>query len=392
MFRLLGCDVRVQSGFVVFMALIIVLYRNEFGLWLAGAIAVLTLIHELGHAVAARRTGAEAEISLGFLAGYASYRPSRDLKRWESAWISFAGPLVHIMTAVVVLLAMGVNPIDLDSVTTSAASTAIWWAGPVIGAMNLIPILPLDGGNIVTHGLDAVIPGRAQRVMLWFSIVVTCSAAVFLAVTGRSGFVLFIAFLLITQLQMLQSNRPPAAPTSHWLAASSALAAGRSGKARRLLVSALSFPQPNMPADVTLPIERVRQLVDLLPDPLPHGDPGNEYLLANLLLRLGRFDDAAHYAAGSYERRPNTLSAALVARSAAALGDTATAIGWLETAADAGTSPAGLATPIDRAPELEVIRHHPAVVAVRATLRDACGASTIQTCSGIRPTSLLRFT
>ena len=112
MFRLLGFDVRVQSGFVMFMALIVFLYRNEFGVWLAGAIAVLTLVHELGHAVAARRMGAHAEISLGFLAGYASYRPTRVLSRAEQAWISFAGPFVHITTSVTILVAMGVNPLE----------------------------------------------------------------------------------------------------------------------------------------------------------------------------------------------------------------------------------------------------------------------------------------
>ena len=50
MFRLLGFDVHVRSGFVIFTALIVFLYRDAFGLWLAGAIAVLTLLHELGHA------------------------------------------------------------------------------------------------------------------------------------------------------------------------------------------------------------------------------------------------------------------------------------------------------------------------------------------------------
>ena len=42
-------------------------------MWLAISIAGFTLLHELGHAVAARRAGAKAEISLDFLAGYASY-------------------------------------------------------------------------------------------------------------------------------------------------------------------------------------------------------------------------------------------------------------------------------------------------------------------------------
>lgn len=369
MFRLLGFDVRVQPGFLVFMALIVFINQNAFGVWLAGAIAVLTLIHELGHAVAARRTGAHAEISLGFLAGYASYRPSRELKRWEQAWISFAGPFVHITTAVVVLIAMGVNPLDLDQLRDSPAAAAIFWAGPVIGAMNLIPILPLDGGNIVTHGLDAIVPGRAHRIMLYASIGITVSAAVVLFVVGLQGFVLFIGFLLITQLQMLSADKPRRTVPSVWDEAATALENGKDGKARRLLFASLSHPQPTPPvAQLNLTIEQADALIELLPEPLPHGDPGNEYVLANLLLSTKRFEATAHYAAGSYERIPNTLSAAMVARAAAALGDQATAIAWLRSAAVANTSAASLAATIDGAPELAGMRHHPEVTAVRAGL------------------------
>lgn len=367
MFRLLGFDVKVQSGFIVFMALIVVLYRDEFGLWLAGAIAVLTLVHELGHAVAARRTGAHAEISLGFLAGYASYRPSRQLKRREQAWISFAGPFVHISTAVVVLLAIGVNPLDLDQVRDSPASAAIFWAGPVIGAMNLIPVLPLDGGNIVTYGLDAIVPGRARRIMLYASIGITVSAALLLILTGNRGFVLFIGFLLITQMQMLNADKPAKPRSSVWDDAAASLDAGKHGRAQRTLLAALSHPQPTPPAtEIRITAAQAGALIDLLPDPLPHGDPGNEFVLANLLLSTRRYDEAAHYAAGSYQRHPNTLSALIVARAAGALHDQATAVGWLRSAAEANTSPSALASAIDTAPELGAVRHHPDVTAVRA--------------------------
>lgn len=369
MFRLLGFDVKVQSGFVVFMALIVFLYRDAFGLWLAGAIGVLTIVHELGHAVAARRTGAHAEISLGFLAGYASYRPNRELKRREQAWISFAGPFVHISTALFVLVAMGVNPLDLDQIGDSPASAAIFWAGPVIGTMNLIPVLPLDGGNIVTYGLDAVVPGRAHRIMLYASIGITVGAAVLLVASGRQGFVLFIGFLLITQLQMLNADKPAKPRPSAWDDAAASLDAGREGKARRTLLAALSHPQPDpAPSEIRITASQADALIELLPDPLPHGDPGNEFVLANLLLSTRRYDEAAHYAAGSYERHPNSLSALIVARAAGALHDQPTAIGWLRSAAEANTSPAAVATAIDGAPELAGVRDHPEVTAVRAGL------------------------
>lgn len=367
MFRLLGFPVQVRPGFVVFMLLIVFLYGNDFGLWLAGSLAVLTLIHELGHAMAARRTGAEAEIALDFLAGYASFTPSRPLSRWEQAGISFAGPATQIVVSVGVLAALGANPFDSDSWRDSPATAAIWWAGVAIGLLNLVPVLPLDGGHIALTALDRLMPNRAERPMLYISIAATAVLAVLTFTTDRfRGFGILVAFLLVTQLQMLGAMRAPRSP---WDSALSSLEAGRERRARRTLLSALSHPSASPPPPTSpMRAEQAQQLVDLLPDPLPFGNPSNEFVLASLLIQLGRYDEAAHYAAGSYERLASPLSAALVARAAAALDDRATAIGWLRTAAETGTSSAVLAMMIDRAPEFNGIRQTPDVAEIRRSL------------------------
>jgi Zn-dependent protease len=367
MFRLAGFPVHVRPGFLMFMALIVILYGDQFGLWLAACLAGFTLLHELGHAMAARRAGARAEISLDFLAGYASYVPTRELSRAEHAWISFAGPAIQIATSVAVLALLGVNPLDSDSFRESELTLAIWWAGPMIGLLNLIPVLPLDGGNILLNGLDRLLPGRAMRITTWFSIIATAVMAVLLFVTPRyRGFGVFVGFLLITQMQLLFANRPVRSP---WDEASSAVRAGKPRRARRLLTAALTQPA----RDVGSPALRLSDadaaaLLDVLPEPLPRGEPRNEYVLANLLLRVGRYEDAAHYAADSYARHPHALGAATVARAAAALGDQATAIGWLRAGASDDAASTGLATVIDGSPELAGIRDHPDVVAIRRSL------------------------
>jgi Zn-dependent protease len=373
MFRLLGFPVHVRPGFLMMMVLIVVLYGDEFGVWLAGSLAAFTLIHELGHALAARRAGARAEISLNFLAGYASFVPSRPISRLGHIGISFAGPGIQIATSVAVLVALGADLTNPSSFDDDPARWAIFWAGPVIGLFNLVPILPLDGGNIVTTALDRLLPGRAERVMLYVSIAATVVLAALAFTDDRfRGGVVVVGFLFITQLQMLGGDRQP---TSPWHDARAALDAGKPGKARRLLVSALSHHRTDVPPlPVELTRDQVRELVDLLPDPLPFGDPWNEYVLANQLLRIGRYEDAAHYAAAGYARQPHTLTAATVARAAGALGDATTAIGWLRTAADVGTSPAGLASVIDGSPELAGLRQHPEVVAIRRGLAPAPAA------------------
>ncbi len=366
MFTLFGFRVHVQSGFVVFMLLLVALNGSEFGLWLAASIAAFTLIHELGHAWVARANDAHAEISLGFLAGYASYVPTRPLTRLQRAAISFAGPGIHITLSTLALLALGANPFDVDAVRDSPITLAVWWAGPVIGALNLIPVLPLDGGHIVMHGLDFFIGRRAMKVMIYASIAITLGVTVAAFLSPRYRvFAVFIAFLLITQFQLLAAIKPKIDP---WHEAEQALDAGKPGKARRTLTAALSSPGASRLPTPTQSTATLQQLLATLPEPLPFGNPANEQVLAEVLIRAGRFEDAAHYAAASFERRPNSLSAATIARASAALDDRSTALGWLRAAADLNTAPEALAIIIDRAPELNGLRLHPDVVALRSAL------------------------
>ena len=58
---------------------------------------MFTLLHELGHAVAARSAGADAAISLDFMAGYTSFRPRRPISKPRLALISVSGPAIQIV-------------------------------------------------------------------------------------------------------------------------------------------------------------------------------------------------------------------------------------------------------------------------------------------------------
>ena len=367
--RVLGFPVHVRRGFLFFMLLIVVLYGDEYGVWLAGSIAAFTLLHELGHAVAARQAGATAEISLDFLAGYASYTSPKPLSRGVEAAIALAGPVTHITAGLIVLAVMGVDPLDAASRFSTPAATAVWWAGPAIGAFNLIPVLPLDGGNVVTSLLDRVLPGRARSVMVYVSLALTAAGAVVFALSAQlRGFVLFLGLLLMMQLQLLFDERERHA-TSPFDRAMTALAKGDERRARRIATNGLRRPSASPMLPTTLDGQGLVQLLAVLPRPLPYGDPWNEYVLANLLVGAGEYRDAASYGAESYAREPQPLLAATIARAAGALGDADTAVAWLRAAADADTSRSSLATVIDRAPELAAVRTRPDVVALRASLQ-----------------------
>jgi Zn-dependent protease len=381
-FRLFGFPVHVRSGFYMFMVFVVLINGQPLGLWLAGFIAGLTLLHELGHAFAARATGARAEISLDFLAGYAAFVPTRPLKRWERAGISFAGPAVQISVSVVILLAMGVHPLH-PGFGASDAARALWWAGPVIGLFNLLPILPFDGGNIVLAGLEVFLGKRAQVVMLYLSMAITLGGGLWLLSQPRFGTIAIYAalFPLMVQLQMLRAHRDSKLPpkglaaaalaetaawrdgdTSHmlpdqvpspWFRANQQLHQTSPELARAVLLDSFSYDgQPRWLAPDAADEATLKTLVALLPRPLPTGNPHAEQTLADILVRIGEYDTAAHYAADSYGRAASPIAAFAVARSAAALGDRDTAIGWLR-AAESLATPAWISHALRGAPQLD---------------------------------------
>lgn len=380
MFRLFGFDVKVRLGFLVFVGLIMFISPGPLGMWLAGSLAVLTLLHELGHAVAARSAGADAAISLDFMAGYTSFRPRRPISKPRQALISVSGPAVQIVVSVAVLAAMGVNPLSTDSVRQSDASFAIWWAGPVIGALNLIPVLPLDGGHLAQIGLERVLGRTALREMAIFSVALTIAGAVATSVLGHTGFVIFVAFLLVAQLQLLQATSPkrrgagrqsnwgvdgvtllPGTRPSPWQLAYQAVLAGDSNRAQRVIVEDLVRPGPTdgtrWPPPTDAPIEALRAVVATLPDDLPAGNVYSETVLAQVMLVAGDTKRAGEYAAARFADHRSPLLATVVARAAARMGDPANAVLWVRAAAEAGEHAdvderAAVAHVLDSAPEL----------------------------------------
>jgi Zn-dependent protease len=365
LFRLLGFPVHVGAGFVIFMVLLAFLNEGgEFGWWLAGSVAGFTLLHELAHALVARRAGAEASISLEFMAGFTSYHASTPISRPWTVAISLAGPLAHVAVGVALLVALGGDPLERPSAFDDPRVAAVWWAGPVIGALNLIPVLPLDGGHATTTVLDRFIPGRAETLMTYASVAVTVGALVATPFVDRlRGMTVFIGFLLLIQLQGLFAHRAHTAVSP----IDSAVAALRGGDRRRaeaILRKAFAQRTPLLqtPSAALGDVKATELgiLIANLQQPFPRGIAANEYLLTSLLVRFGRSREAAEYAAEGFAVDPTPLSACGVARAAAALGDGATAAAWLSTAVDHGL-PADRLLALVNSPAFAAVRSHPAV-------------------------------
>jgi Zn-dependent protease len=363
LFTLLGFPVHVGAGFVIFMVLLAFLNNGgEFGWWLAGGVAAFTLIHELAHAIVARRAGAEASISLEFMAGFTSYHSQNPISWGWTLAISLAGPIVHVATGSALLLVLGGSPFERHSAFDEPVLAAVWWAGPVIGAINLLPVLPLDGGHATTTLLERLVGRKAETVMTYASVAVTVAALVATPFVDRlRGMTVFIGFLLLIQLQGLFAHRSRTA-VSPIDAAVAAWRNGDRGRAETLFSKAFTRPAPLIqgPGVGDLNAPELGTIVTGLSQPFPHGNPANEYLLTILLIRFGRAREAADYAAAGFARTPSPIPACGVARAAAHLGDGATAAAWLRTAVDHGL-PHDQLTTLVNSPEFARVRSHPAV-------------------------------
>jgi Zn-dependent protease/CBS domain-containing protein len=111
---------------------------------------VSLLLHELGHAIVARREGMEIEgITLWLFGGVAKFKGMFPSAGAEFR-IAIAGPLVSLVLGVVFVLLAWLAPF------ASAVDGTLMWLGRInliLLLFNMLPALPLDGGRVLRSAL-----------------------------------------------------------------------------------------------------------------------------------------------------------------------------------------------------------------------------------------------
>jgi len=157
-------------------------------------VSVSVMLHELGHATMGLALGLEPSIVLHGMGGTTSWTAARPLSTAKRVAISLAGPAAGFAVAAVVRWGLGERafptPVGAFVYETLLFVNFGW------GVLNLLPMLPLDGGNVMAHLLNALTGGRGERPARIVSIVVAVAAASFAAVT-RSWWpaILAVSFL-----------------------------------------------------------------------------------------------------------------------------------------------------------------------------------------------------
>jgi len=162
--HLFGVDIRIHLTFVFLLAFVWFTQSTALGttgamrgLALVGIIFGCVVLHELGHALLARRNGVAVRsiillpiggVTLMEDTGQRKSDPARDIR------IAAAGPLVNLVIAAVsgvVILALvpQVRLWNRPYVDAVNLPRALFWSNLFLGAFNLLPAYPMDGGRIL---------------------------------------------------------------------------------------------------------------------------------------------------------------------------------------------------------------------------------------------------
>ena len=174
-------DRRRASGWVTKLVLLagsMTLFAVAFGFHISARFAVLLvaalLVHELGHAVAMRLFGyRDLQILFSPLIGAVASGRKQDVAPWQEIVVLLAGPVPGIVAGTLIL-AMGWG--EPGGWIRDGANMLL-----LLNYLNLLPIVPLDGGRVLSIVLfdrfPVVQPNSFQ--VLWPQIEAAVSSGVF---------------------------------------------------------------------------------------------------------------------------------------------------------------------------------------------------------------------
>jgi len=173
--------------------------------WVVTVIAGV-LAHELGHAFAGRRLGMQPWIRLMAFGGMTGWMRPRVLTPWQQIGISVAGPAVGITIGGGVLLAVLSGGFADAPASVLRVANFVVWVNLGWGVLNLLPILPLDGGHIASSLAELVAGRRGRIAARAFSIVLTVAIGLWALSTGDWWILILCAVFTYANAQAFRAE------------------------------------------------------------------------------------------------------------------------------------------------------------------------------------------
>lgn len=161
--RIFGIDVYIHATFVLLLGWVAfshisggagAIYR---GLALVVAVFTIVVMHELGHALVAKRFGIRTrDITLLPIGGVSRLERIPE-KPIEELLVTAAGPAVNVVLALLLWATLAFTGVSASptgiGVVGGAFLTKLMWINVSLAVFNLLPAFPMDGGRVVRAAL-----------------------------------------------------------------------------------------------------------------------------------------------------------------------------------------------------------------------------------------------
>jgi len=231
--KVFGIPFRVDPSFLMMSVLLGLGDMNEPALlvtWVA-VVFVSVLLHELGHALAGRAFGMTPSILLYGMGGLTYWTEGRPIGALRSIAVSLAGPFTGFLFGGLVYAAAVEGAGIAPGAKGGMAGLVLWdllWVNVGWGVLNLLPILPLDGGNVLKGVIDLVTRGRGETPARAVSLLLAAFVGLFCLRYGQPwGGVLAIFFAYSNGSELYKSWQTRSNPTSAFNMARLMARAGR---------------------------------------------------------------------------------------------------------------------------------------------------------------------
>lgn len=205
--RVAGIPIHVHWTFAILIGWLVVagtLENNDLGQGIAEGVFVLALfgcvvLHELGHALMARRFGvATSDITLLPIGGVARLQRIPD-KPYQELLVALAGPAVNLLIVLTMMLIFGVSfPSSLDGehLVHSDFWPKLLVVNVFLAGFNMLPAFPMDGGRVLRALLAMRLPyAKATRAAASVGQLMAIGFGL-LGLSGHAPLLLFIAIFV----------------------------------------------------------------------------------------------------------------------------------------------------------------------------------------------------
>lgn len=178
----------------------------ELALWMV-VVTLSILWHELGHAFVMRRYGYSPSIELHGMGGATFWNGGPAPTPMQRVWVSLAGPFAGFVLGALmaaVYLLPGPLPYPVER-------TVQWmlWVNVGWGLVNLVPMVPWDGGNALHGLLDRLTNGRGARPTAIVTFVVGGLALAYVGLVLRELWLSLLVILSLTAAYRLWQASAP---------------------------------------------------------------------------------------------------------------------------------------------------------------------------------------